>query len=94
MFNPYEAPGLQYIGHVSHPQVNYGQPLPVFEPKAPVDGPSINTEEGWALFHKRMTEENCVYFLQAFGRDPICIEEVEAWERSYFVKDFIWEGAM
>lgn len=51
--SPYNAPSLRYVGHVSHPHVSDGKPLPVFEPVAPAGCPDINTLEGWtALANK------------------------------------------
>ena len=41
-----EIPGLRFVGYASHPRVNHGEPLPLFEPVAPKDRPSINTVEG------------------------------------------------
>lgn len=55
MFNPFDTPGLRYVGEYSHPQVNHGQPLPVFEPVAPAGRPSINSLEGWLKFCKEDT---------------------------------------
>lgn len=89
MSDLYNAPGLRYVGHVSHPQVNHGLVLPMFEP-VPVEGrPDINTQEGW---NKLATENNRREFVRLFGRYPICDAELRAWENSHFSKDFCWEG--
>ncbi len=41
-------PGAVFVGMVSNPGVNHGQPLPVYENAPRTDGkPSINTPEGW-----------------------------------------------
>jgi hypothetical protein len=47
MFDPFNSPALQFDGHISHPQINNGQPLPLFQPVAPEGRPSINTLDGW-----------------------------------------------
>ena len=89
MLDLYNAPGLRYVGYVSHRQVNHGQALPMFEP-IPIEGrPDINTLEGW---NKLATENNRREFAWLFGRDPICDEELRAWMDSHFSKDFRWEG--
>lgn len=89
MFNPFDVPGLRYVGQVSHPQVNNGEPVPQFEPVAPEGKLSINTLEGW---NKYATEGNRRAFYQVFGRKPVCDAELRAWEKSDFSKDFRWEG--
>lgn len=81
-------PGMRYLGHVSHEQVNQGQPVPVFEPAAPAGRPSINTREGWNAVAERA---NTRAFTQAFGRSPVCPAELKAWERSGFSTSFRWD---
>ena len=76
MFDPFKAPGLRYAGEYSHPQVNHGQPLPVFEPVAPKDRPSINSLEGWKA---SADAENRRSFISANGREPKSSEELYAW---------------
>ena len=76
MFNLFNAPGLRYVGEYSHPQVNHGQSLPVFEPVAPEGRPSINTIEGWNKFAE---EGNRKSFISANGREPKNREELYAW---------------
>ena len=42
-------PGAVFVEMVSNPEVNHGQPVPVYENAPRTDGkPSINTPEGWA----------------------------------------------
>ena len=74
MFKPFEAPGLRYVEHISHPQVN--QPLPVFEPVEPEGRPSINTLEGWTAAADRVNRKS---FIAANGREPKNREELYAW---------------
>ena len=88
--SPYNAPGLRYVGHVSHPHVSDGKSLPVFEPVAPTGQPDINTLEGWTALTNKY---NSIAFRDIFGRDPICIAELRAWEDSHFSKDFEWDPA-
>ncbi len=84
----YDAPGLRYVGHVSHPHVSGGKPLPVFEPVAPVDRPSINALEGWTALANK---DNTMAFRDVFGREPVCDAELRAWGDSHFSKDFRWK---
>lgn len=86
--NPYDTPGLRYVGHVSHPHVSNGKPLPVFEPVTPEGRPDINTLEGWTALTNKY---NSIAFRDIFGRDTICIAELRAWEDSHFSKDFEWD---
>ena len=88
--NPLNVPGLRYVGHVSHPRVNHGEPLPLFEPVAPEGCPDINTPEGCTAFANKY---NSKAFRQVFGRDPVCTTELRAWENSHFSKDFRWDGS-
>ena len=53
MFNPFDIPGLRYVGQVSSEEVNDGKPIPLFESVELEDRPSINTLEGW----NRLAEE-------------------------------------
>lgn len=77
MFNPYNATsGLRYVRHISHPQVNDGQFLPLFEPVAPEGRPSINTLEGW---NKCADDGNRRAFISTNGREPKSKEELYAW---------------
>ena len=76
MFDPFKAPGLRYVEHISHPQINNGQPLPVFEPVAPEGRPSINTFEGWNASADRANRRS---FISANGREPQNREELYAW---------------
>ena len=76
MFNPFEVPNLRYVGEYSHPQVNHGQPLPMFEPVAPEGRPSINTLDGWI---KYADEGNRREFISANNREPINKEELHTW---------------
>ena len=81
------VPGLRCAGHISHPNVNGGQPVPLYKP---VDRPGgINTLEGWNKF---AAESNNRAFFQVFGRKPVCDAELRAWEKSDFSNDFRWEG--
>ena len=47
MLNPFDVPGLRYVGDISDERINNGKPLPLFETVAPKGRPSINTLEGW-----------------------------------------------
>ena len=76
MFDPFKAPGLRYAGEYSHPQVNNGQPLPVFEPVEPKDRPSINSLEGW---NAAADAANRRAFVSANGREPENREELYTW---------------
>lgn len=87
--NLYNAPSLRYVGHVSHPHVNGGQPLSMFEPVAPEGRPSINTLEGRNAIADKYNRKA---FLDVFGREPSCTAELRAWEASHFSNDFRWEG--
>jgi len=74
--NPYDAPGLSYVGHISHPRVNCGRPLPVFEPVAPEGSPDINTMDGWNALTDRVNRRS---FLRANGREPVDDAELHSW---------------
>lgn len=42
-------------GVICHPEVNHGQPVPVFTPKGRTDGkPDINTLEGWNAYDQEL----------------------------------------
>ena len=45
--NPFDVPGLRYVGDISNEEINNGEPLPLFESVAPKGRSSINTLEGW-----------------------------------------------
>ena len=64
-------PGLNYIGHISNPNANGGQPLPLFEPAG-----SINTAEGW---NAKAYKVNRRSFISANGREPADDAELDAW---------------
>ena len=76
MFDPFNAPGLRYVGEYSHPQVNHGQSLPVFEPVEPKDRPSINSLEGW---NAAADAANRRAFVSANGREPKNRDELYTW---------------
>ncbi len=76
MFDPFNAPGLRYMGDLTHSHVNHGQPLPVFESVAPEGRPSINTLEGWNAAADRVNRKS---FISANGREPKNKEELDAW---------------
>lgn len=76
MFNPFDTPGLRYICEYSHPRVNHGQLVPLFEPVAPEGRPSINTLEGWTAAADRVNHKS---FISANGREPRNREELYAW---------------
>ena len=72
-----QIPGMIRIGQISHPRVNGGQPLPLFEPIAPENHPSINTMEGW---NSLADKQNRRSFAVVFGREPNNDAELRAWE--------------
>lgn len=74
--NLYNAPGLHCVGQISHPKVNAGQPVPVFEPVASKDRPDINTMEGWNALADSVNRKS---FVHAFGREPIDRDELYEW---------------
>ena len=76
MFNPFEASCLRYVEYTSHPQVNNGQPLPVFEPVKPEAHPSINTLDGWNALSDA---QNRRAFVSANGREPESRDELYTW---------------
>lgn len=64
-------------GMIRHPEVNNGQPVPVFSPKPRTDGkPSINTLDGW---NAAAQEQNRLSFERAIGRPPADDAELNAW---------------
>ena len=81
----YGRPGLRFVGEMSHPQVNRGRPIPVFEPVAPHDRPSINTLEGWNSLAERpenlYSRAAAVQYLEAHGREATeeAIAEYRDW---------------
>lgn len=85
MINPFNRQGMRGVGEVSHPQINDGRPLPLFEPVSPKDRPSINTMEGW---NAAAEKANSLAFLQAFGRYPTSPAELRSWVDSLLYKDF------
>lgn len=84
----FNVPGLRHVGYTSHPRVNHGQPLPLFEPVAPEGRLSINTPEGWNTAADRHNRRS---FAIMFGRKPVCAAELRAWEDTDFSKDFQWQ---
>lgn len=54
-----EITGLRFVGYANHLRVNYGQPLPLFEPVESEGSPSINTAEGWMPCVKNKSVEIC-----------------------------------
>ena len=84
MINPFNRQGMRGVGEVSHPQINDGRPLPLFEPVSPKDQHSINTMEGW---NAAAEKANSRAFFQVFGRYPTCHAELMAWEDSHFLKN-------
>ena len=87
--NPFNISGLRYVGYTSNPRVNNGQPVPLFEPVTLVGRPSINTMEGWNVTADKHNRRS---FAKVFGREPVCTDELRAWEESHFSKDFQWGG--
>lgn len=85
MINPFNNQGMCCVGEVSHPQINDGRPLPLFEPASPSNRPSINAVEGW---NAAAEKANSRAFFQVFGRYPTCNAELMAWEDSHFSKNF------
>ena len=85
----FNSPGLRCTGDISHPSESGGAPVPVFEPVALPGQPDINTLEGWTALVNKC---NSKAFRQVFGRDPVCIAALRAWEDKHFSKDFRWEG--
>ena len=83
----FNTPGLRYAGALSHPHVNGGEPVPVFEPVVLPGQSDINTLEGW---NAQADKANSKSFRRVFGRDPVCKAEQRAWECSHFSKDFQW----
>ena len=81
MLNPKEISSLRYVGEISHEKVNEGQPIPLFEPVAPAGKNSINTREVWNTLAERQDRRA---FEQCFGREPVCNEELKAWEQKGF----------
>lgn len=87
MLDLFNTPGLRHVGSVINESVNAGNPVPLFEPISPASNLNINTLEGW---NAAAENANRRAFSQAFGRDPSCQTELEAWQDSHFSKDFVW----
>lgn len=85
--NFFDNPSLRYAKDISHPRINNGQPVPLFEPVAPEGMPSINTLTGWDATADRHNRRS---FARVFGREPVCGAELRAWEGNHFSKDFQW----
>ena len=69
-----QIPGMTYIGQVSHPDINAGQPVPIFTSDERAN--SINTLEGWNALAGRQNRKS---FISAHGREPESGDELEAW---------------
>lgn len=63
----YHIPGLVYVRSIVNPDVNHGDPVPLFEPITPKDRPSINTPDGWNAMVKA---QNLRYFRRRYSREP------------------------
>ena len=72
-----QIPRTVYIGQVTHPYVNGGQPVPHY---APVKRPnSINTMGGWNALADRVNRRS---FRHANGREPVDDAELRNWVRA------------
>lgn len=71
-----DIPGCTFVGYIQANNVNGGRPVPLFEPTAPTDRPSINTLEGW---NAMVDASNRRYFRKRHGRDPVDDDELNAW---------------
>jgi len=89
MLKGLEIPNLRCVGQVSHRKVNHGRPVPLYEPMAMKGRPDINTLEGW---NAAAAKANNRAFCQTFGREPVCSDELKAWEKSNFASEFVWVG--
>ena len=69
-----QIPGMIYIGQVSHPDINAGQPVPIFTSDKRAN--SINTLEGWNALAARQNRKS---FISAHGRAPDSDDELNAW---------------
>lgn len=69
-----QIPGTVYIGQISHPNVNGGQPVPHFAPASCPN--SINTMGGWNALADRVNRRS---FLHANGREPVDDAELRSW---------------
>lgn len=76
VFDPFNTPGLRYVGDISCERVNGGNPLPLFEPVATEGRCSINTLEGW---NNLAAEGNRRSFISANGRKPENDVELKDW---------------
>ena len=73
--NPFDLPGLTFIGYVKNEHVNHGAPVPLFQPAGPHPGQlSINTLEGWNASCDRHHRES---FRRRIGRDPVDDNELD-----------------
>ena len=72
----YHIPGLVYVGSIENPDVNHGDPVPLFELITPKNRPSINTLEGWNAMVKA---QNLRYFRRRYGRDPHNDDELQCY---------------
>ena len=79
----YKIPGLVFKGFVQAENINGGNPIPLFECKAPTDKPSINTLEGWCAAVDAHNRHN---FRLLMGRDPIDEAEFQAWVPTQFTR--------
>lgn len=69
-----QIPGMTYMGQVSHPEINGGQPVPCFTPVESAN--SINTLEGWNALAGRQNRKS---FISDHGREPESDDELKTW---------------
>lgn len=76
--NPFDLPGLTFIGYVKSENINHGAPVPLFQPATPPGQLSINTIEGWNAACNRHHRES---FMRHIGREP-----ADSSELAYYVQ--------
>lgn len=75
--NPFELPGLSFVGYIKTNNINHGAPIPLFDPAPPPDGrASINTLEGWTVAADKQNRKS---FKTVHGREPVNQAELDAW---------------